>query len=47
MKKLTVILSIASVLVMSTGCSGTWEGVKNDSGKAWDSTKETIHEATK
>ncbi|WP_415250545.1 entericidin EcnAB [Sulfurimonas sp.] len=42
-----MLLSILSILIIGTGCSGTWDGVKNDSGKAWDSTKETIHEATK
>ena len=47
MKKVFTTLSILSVLMMTTACSGTWEGVKSDSGKAWDSTKETIHEATK
>ena len=47
MKKITIVLSTLSVLIMSSGCSGTWDGVKNDTGKAWDSTKETIHEATK
>ena len=47
MKNISIIVSILSVLAMSSGCSGTWEGVKSDTGKAWDSTKETIHEATK
>ena len=47
MKNIALTLSILSILAMSSGCSGTWEGVKNDSGKAWDSTKETIHDATK
>lgn len=47
MKKISILLVIVSTLVISSGCSGTWEGVKSDSGKAWDSTKETIHEATK
>jgi hypothetical protein len=47
MKNILITISILSILAMSTGCSGTWEGVKSDSGKAWDSTKETIHEATK
>jgi len=47
MKNILIILSALSILLMSTSCSGTWEGVKSDTGKAWDSTKETIHEATK
>ncbi|CUB03581.1 hypothetical protein [Marinomonas fungiae] len=28
------------------GCSSTWEGVKQDSSDIWNSTKETIHDAT-
>lgn len=47
MKKISILLSLIAILAISTGCSGTWEGVKSDTGKAWDSTKETIHEATK
>jgi len=47
MKKITILFSILSILIINTGCSGTWDGIKSDSGKAWDSTKETIHEATK
>ena len=47
MKKLTILVSTLSVLIMSSGCSGTWEGVKNDTSNAVDSTKEAIHEATK
>ena len=47
MKKITILLSILSIFIIGTGCSGTWEGLKSDSGEAWDSTKETIHEATK
>lgn len=47
MKNILITLAIASIIFLSSGCSSTWEGVKSDSGKAWDSTKETIHEATK
>lgn len=46
MKKILIVLSVlVGVLVMS-GCSGTWEGVKDDSSKAWQNTKEGIHNAT-
>ena len=31
---------------ISTGCA-TWDGIKEDSSSAYDSTKEAIHEATK
>jgi len=44
MKKLLV-LSILTIAVFSSGCA-TWDGLKKDSNKAYNSTKETIHEAT-
>lgn len=46
MKFIYLTIFALSTIVLSTSCSGTWEGVKSDTGKAWDSTKETIHEAT-
>lgn len=39
------LIAIALTLFLS-GCSSTWEGVKDDSSEIWSSTKETIHEAT-
>lgn len=39
------LLAIAVTLVLA-GCSNTWEGVKEDSSKAYESTKETIHDTT-
>ena len=45
MKKVTLFF-IASVLLLLSGCSSTWNGVKEDSSNAWKSTKETIHNAT-
>lgn len=45
MKKNTLFL-IVSVLLLLSGCSSTWNGVKEDSNDAWKSTKETIHNAT-
>lgn len=39
------LLAIAFTLLLS-GCSGTWEGVKQDSSKIYNDTKEAIHEAT-
>jgi hypothetical protein len=47
MKKFFAFALTSTILFLSSGCSGTWEGVKNDTSKAWESTKETIHEATK
>ncbi|MCD6174053.1 MAG: entericidin EcnAB [Sulfurimonas sp.] len=46
MKKFFSFLAVFSILALSSGCSATWEGVKEDSNKAWNSTKGTIHEAT-
>ena len=47
MKKVAILISIISALFVGTGCSSTWDGVKNDTNKAWKSTKETVHDATK
>lgn len=46
MKKFLILASILSATLYLSGCSATWEGVKEDSSNAWDSTKETVHEAT-
>lgn len=39
------LIAIMLALFLS-GCSSTWEGVKNDSSDIWNDTKETIHDAT-
>ncbi|KGY14181.1 entericidin EcnAB [Vibrio tubiashii] len=39
------LLIIAAALFIA-GCSNTWDGVKEDSSKVWNDTKEAIHEAT-
>jgi len=46
MKKFFSFLAILSILALSSGCSATWDGVKKDTGNAWDSTKGAIHKAT-
>ena len=46
MKKFFSFLAILSILALSSGCSATWEGVKEDSSNAWSSTKGAIHKAT-
>ncbi len=46
MKKFFSFLAILSVLALSSGCSATWDGVKEDSGHMYDSTKGAIHKAT-
>jgi len=39
------LLAIAFMLLLS-GCSNTWQGVKQDSSKMYNDTKEAIHKAT-
>ncbi len=57
MKKIFILLLLVSSLLLTVGCSRTWNGVKADSSEAWDetkkgskkawkSTKEGIHNAT-
>jgi hypothetical protein len=47
MKNISILITAIVLLLINTSCSGTWDGVKSDSGKAWDSTKKSIHEATR
>ncbi|WP_375748694.1 entericidin EcnAB [Vibrio sp. HN007] len=42
--KFAALLAVLALFV--GGCSNTWEGVKEDSSKVWNDTKEAIHEAT-
>jgi hypothetical protein len=46
MKNLFLLLSVSLLLVLSTGCSSTWGGVKQDVKENVDKTKEVIHKAT-
>ena len=46
MKKFLILTSVLTAIMYLSGCSATWEGVKEDSSNAWDSTKEAIHDAT-
>ena len=57
MKTVLTLAILLLALILNTGCSNTWSGVKSDSSeawaktktgskKAWDSTKEGIHIAT-
>lgn len=45
MKPFLMMIASMGLIAVLSGCA-TWEGVKYDSKKAWNSTKETIHEAT-
>lgn len=46
MKKFFIVLSVIAAVLIVSGCSATWEGVKDDSSRAWQNTKEGIHNAT-
>jgi predicted small secreted protein len=46
MKKILLSFSIIAIALVSSGCA-TWDGLKEDSSNAYDSTKEAIHDATK
>ncbi|MDO9208888.1 MAG: hypothetical protein Q7T91_11615 [Sulfuricurvum sp.] len=37
-------LLIAVALILCTGCSATWQGVKEDTSKATDWTKDKVNE---
>ncbi|MGF1776636.1 entericidin EcnAB [Vibrio nomapromontoriensis] len=43
MKNLLLLIAITFFI---SGCSNTWNGVKDDSSKIWNDTKEAVHEAT-
>ncbi|USD67217.1 entericidin EcnAB [Vibrio sp. SCSIO 43136] len=43
MKKVLFTITLALFMV---GCAKTWDGVKEDSSKIYNDTKEAIHEAT-
>ena len=42
MKKFLVLTSVLTAILFLSGCSATWEGVKQDSSDAWHATKEVV-----
>ena len=46
MNKILITTSLITIILFSSGCA-TWDGIKEDSNNAYNTTKETIHEATK
>ncbi|MCG7488550.1 entericidin EcnAB [Vibrio sp. Of14-4] len=39
-------IAFITLILLVAGCSNTWQGVKDDSSKVWEDTKQAIHEAT-
>ncbi|MDD3592347.1 MAG: entericidin EcnAB [Sulfurovum sp.] len=46
MNRLLLTVFALVIVVIFSGCSKTWSGIKSDSKSAWKSTKSTIHKAT-
>jgi len=46
MKKIIILFTLIVFAFVSTGCA-TWGAIKEDSSKAWKSTKKAINNATK
>lgn len=46
MKRFLILTTVFTIGFIMSGCA-TWHGVKQDSAQAWDSTKKTIHNATR
>ena len=46
MKKIIILTVLMTLTMIMSGCSKTWNGVKQDTSKAWDTSKKAVHEAT-
>jgi len=46
MKKVSMLIAFMLLTMMISGCTKTWNGVKQDSSKAWKTSKKAIHDAT-
>lgn len=46
MKKILILSTVVIIGLLSSGCA-TWGAVKKDTNKAWNSTKQSVHKATK
>ena len=46
MKKIIMLSTVTIIVLLSSGCA-TWGAVKKDTNKAWNSTKQAVHKATK
>lgn len=43
LKDLVLLFALVGLL---SGCSKTWSGVKQDTGKVWKDSKKVVHDAT-
>ena len=46
MKKISILVVLMTLSMIMSGCTKTWSGIKQDTSKAWDTSKKAIHEAT-
>jgi len=46
MKSIYLIVVFMGLSLLVSGCSKTWSGVKQDSNKAWNTSKKAVHNAT-
>lgn len=46
MKKLSIVVMFIVLSMIMSGCTKTWSGVKQDTSKAWNTSKKAVHEAT-
>ncbi len=46
MQKVGMVVIFIGLSMIMSGCTRTWNGVKQDSSKAWDSSKKAVHNAT-
>lgn len=47
MKQTIKLLSLIGIIVIFSGCSATWEGLKKDTSKNWEATKDMAKETYK
>ena len=46
MQKISIMLLLMGLSMIMSGCTKTWNGVKEDSSKAWQTSKKAVHDAT-
>lgn len=46
MQKISIVLVLMGLSMIMLGCTKTWNGVKHDSSKAWETSKKAVHDAT-